>query len=213
MATGVNTPRWRSFMRVLQAACLAITPDVASAQAPTIAPEVVFSASGGISKGAYQGGVDWTISEFLRRQRVDSLRETLLIEHKTRFDLKSATGASAGNINALFVALGWCTSRLNGPRVRDNTQHPAEIAAEDSLFWQAWIPTGLTELSHDWKRTGLARPRPLRRAKSRPARSAGTCFRPLTSPRCAILCSAPSPTWRLRSSTALLSARALCQSD
>jgi predicted acylesterase/phospholipase RssA len=120
---------------------------------------VLFSASGGISKGAYQGGVDWTISEFLRRQRTDAFRARLKLD-KRAYELGSATGASAGNINAVFAALAWCTESFDHLDPRRTTAQDKELAAERnqrlrgvkgidaeaSLFWKAWVDTGISEL-------------------------------------------------------------------
>ena len=110
---------------------------------PTPPPDkhaVVFSATGGTSKGSYQGGNDWVISEFLRRQRgnAEFRRRAGL---PTEWDLKAVTGASAGNVNALVTGIGWCTEAPDRTR-------PAEvaIAAEDSLFWKFWVGTGIDQL-------------------------------------------------------------------
>ena len=87
---------------------------------------VLLSAAGGISKGAYQGGVDWTVTEYMRR-------------HRDTFALGSVSGASAGNVDALFAALSWCTAALRGDA-------SGEIAAEKSLFWDAWTTTGTAQI-------------------------------------------------------------------
>ena len=86
---------------------------------------VVFSATGGTSKGSYQGGGDWVVSEFLRRQRADASFRTR-VGLTRELELKAVTGASAGNVNALVAAIAWCTQELN---------RKAVIPAEDSLFW------------------------------------------------------------------------------
>lgn len=108
--------------------------------------DVVVSSAGGISKGSYQAGVDWTISEFLRRQRRDVFRDRLrnivkdvpLLGHALpRYHLRAATGASAGNINALFAAVNWCVASLDAK---------ADIPPEGSLFWKTWVATGTTDL-------------------------------------------------------------------
>ncbi len=137
----------RGWLMVLGAAMLVGgVPLPAAAQAGETAGGarlVVHSASGGISKGSYQGGVDWTISEFLRRQRDDiAFRDRLHLRPHETFELGSLTGASAGNINALFAALGWCTRSVGGA----STGHVQPIAAETSLFWQAWVTTGVGDL-------------------------------------------------------------------
>lgn len=85
---------------------------------------VVISASGGTSKGAYQAGVNWALMQYLK-------------EHRGNYDLKAVTGASAGNVDALLVALEWCLAEAT--------------AAEDSMLWKTWTRTGLAQLmpSHE----------------------------------------------------------------
>lgn len=138
-------------MRAISVMCvLALSAARVAAQTAEQAPDgperdVVMSSAGGISKGSYQAGVDWAISEFLRRQRGESMRKGVspvltmarLPEALPRFDLRATTGASAGNINALFAAVGWCIDTIDGR---------AEIRAEDSLFWKTWVNTGIADL-------------------------------------------------------------------
>lgn len=141
--------RWRGFSWLAMAVVLCGPAGRAVAQPAPGGPrprDVVMSSAGGISKGSYQAGVDWTISEYLRRQRSPAFRAEVrrlasmagtdpgeLIE----FRLRATTGASAGNINALFAAIGWCTARLAGA---------ADIPPESSLFWKTWVNTGTPQL-------------------------------------------------------------------
>ena len=74
---------------------------------------------GGVSLGAYEGGINWALLRVL--------------EGDPSASLTTVTGASAGNINAFLSAVEWC-------------QSPARSAAEsprDNLFWKAWIPVGI----------------------------------------------------------------------
>ena len=74
---------------------------------------------GGVSLGAYEGGINWALLRVLQGDPSASLT--------------TVTGASAGNINAFLSAVEWC-------------QSPARSAAEsprDNLFWKAWIPVGI----------------------------------------------------------------------
>ena len=74
---------------------------------------------GGVSLGAYEGGINWALLRVL--------------EGDPNASLTTVTGASAGNINAFLSAVEWC-------------QSPARSAAEsprDNLFWKAWIPVGI----------------------------------------------------------------------
>lgn len=98
---------------------------------------LIMSVSGAISVGAYQAGVNWAILEFLRRARHDT---AFRHAHKLRpFALRTVTGASAGNINALLWAIEWCTG-LDSTRPW-NTPPP-----DSSLFWKTWVGFGLDAL-------------------------------------------------------------------
>lgn len=123
---------------------LALSVDAATAAAQQRQRHaVLISAAGGISKGSYQGGVDWTISEFLRRQRDSAWHDRVLGDTAPTYRLGSATGASAGNINALIAAVSWCAATLQA----DSSAPPQRnIAPEQSLFWKAWVNTGFSEM-------------------------------------------------------------------
>lgn len=92
---------------------------------------LMLTVSGGISLGSYQAGVNWAVLYLLklagekRAGRPDSLGS---------FHLTAATGASAGNINALFSAAEWART--------DFTRR----TPESSLFWQMWTEVGLGQL-------------------------------------------------------------------
>ncbi|MDQ3519136.1 MAG: hypothetical protein M3466_12125, partial [Gemmatimonadota bacterium] len=67
--------RLRASLFVTLAAGLTATSVAAQLDSGRAAPKeriVLLSSSGGTSRGSYKGGVDWTIIEFLRRQRIDS---------------------------------------------------------------------------------------------------------------------------------------------
>jgi len=129
----------------LAASLLAVAVPLAAIGAQTAAaPEVVvMTSSGGVSRGAYQGGVDWTVAEFLRRQRHPAFRRAVLRDDARHFRLGAATGSSAGNVNALFTAIGWCTDSLRLPGA---ARAVADIAPEQSLYWRAWVNTGFSQL-------------------------------------------------------------------
>jgi hypothetical protein len=90
----------------------------------------VISASGGISLGSYQAGVTWALNR-LTRYLADnqSVRDAYGLGKP---ELWAATGASAGNINAVLSALEWCAA---DPRL-----------PEESLFWRVWVNVGWPEL-------------------------------------------------------------------
>jgi predicted acylesterase/phospholipase RssA len=89
-----------------------------SATNPTV--PLALTVSGGVSLGAYQSGYLYYVTEAL--QRGEWPRE-----------LKLATGASAGSVNALLSLLHACGKR-------------SVPAPESSLFWQTWTPVGLADL-------------------------------------------------------------------
>ena len=94
----------------------------ATAQGPATAKALQrysLTVRGGVSLGAYEGGINWALLRVL--------------EGDPSASLTTVTGASAGNINAFLSAVEWC-------------QSPARSAAEsprDNLFWKAWIPVGI----------------------------------------------------------------------
>ena len=76
---------------------------------------------GGVSLGSYEAGLNWA-----------GLR---LFRAKGR-EMRTVTGASAGNINAFISALAWC-------------QKPERAALETpagNVFWRSWIPVGWKQL-------------------------------------------------------------------
>ncbi len=107
---------------------------------------------GGVSLGAYEGGINWALLRVLEGDPIASLT--------------TVTGASAGNINAFLSAVEWC-------------QSPARSAAEsprDNLFWKAWIPVGIHGLFPARPAQGVrARRRPVRArgVRCRPRRRSG----------------------------------------
>src|SRR4051794_14517877 len=87
---------------------------------------------GGVSLGAYEGGINWALLRVLQGD--------------PNVSLTTVTGASAGNINAFLSAVEWC-------------QSPARSAAEsprDNLFWKAWIPVGIHGLFPRGRAKGYA---------------------------------------------------------
>jgi len=92
---------------------------------------VVLTVSGGISLGSYESGANWALGEFLRRSQDPAFQQRHQVSpHR----LVVATGASAGNINALLSSLRWCAPG-----------HDAE-PAEQSLFWKLWTGVGMAQL-------------------------------------------------------------------
>ncbi|HLA64680.1 MAG TPA: patatin-like phospholipase family protein, partial [Rhodothermales bacterium] len=96
---------------------------------------LTLTVSGGVSLGAYESGVNWALLYLLKmanegaswtgEARPDSL---------DRYELVVATGASAGNINALMSSTEWAR--------RDFTRRPPE----QTLFWEAWVNVGMGQI-------------------------------------------------------------------
>ncbi len=99
-------------------------PDVTARSAPPTLRKTPFlglTVSGGVSLGAYEAGYLYYLTEVAK-----------LPANRSAIDLKLVTGASAGNINALFTILALCT------RPQPNPQR--------SVFWDTWIRLGAREL-------------------------------------------------------------------
>lgn len=95
------------------------------------AKRVAFTASGGISAGAYQAGVTWAVVELMKLANRDiAWRESV---GASTYYLTAAAGASAGNINAITIAAAWADSA--------GSTNP-----EKSLFWELWTRVGIQEL-------------------------------------------------------------------
>lgn len=85
--------------------------------------------AGGVSLGAYEAGLVYYTLEGLRAN--PGLTE-----------LKLATGASAGSVNGFMAVLQSCGAGVPDPR--------------QSLFWKAWIPLGLADLTQPGKEVPTA---------------------------------------------------------
>jgi hypothetical protein len=113
---------------------LGVRPPAGDAWSETASQQpvpIVMSASGGVSMGAYQAGGMWALVRFLRALNglpADSQAARAL----PRYGLPVVTGASAGNINALFAAIEWCAAE--------------PVTLEESLFWKSWVSVGWPQL-------------------------------------------------------------------
>jgi hypothetical protein len=135
---------------------------------------LVLTVKGGVSLGSYQAGLVWASMQLLKSQRsvqreADSLAADLvcarrqkcipldtLFAHRTvaernQIELRAATGASAGNINALLAALDWCSS------VRDSV-------AVTSSFYRIWTDVGLEGLLQETTERSMLSRAPLESA-------------------------------------------------
>jgi len=93
--------------------------------------DLSIASSGGVSIGAYQAGVSWMLAEllkFLRDNPADRARYRL-----PTYRIAALSGASAGNINSLLLAIQACDATLARP-------------AEQSALWDVWMQAGLPQL-------------------------------------------------------------------
>lgn len=107
---------------------------LASPSAPD--PEIPFALaiSGGVSLGSYEAGLNWALMRFLTLRRDHPMRPV-------RPALKAASGASAGSINALVSAIGWC--------VDPNKAAASGLYADtidNNLFRDIWLRVGIDDL-------------------------------------------------------------------
>lgn len=84
--------------------------------------------SGGVSLGAYEAGYNWAMIKMLSRIKTHG--------KKTKPELRSVAGASAGAINALMTAMYWCQ--------KDSI--PLHNTIEDNLFYDTWVKLGIEDL-------------------------------------------------------------------
>ncbi len=91
---------------------------------------VILTLSGGVSLGSYEAGVNWGLVEVFKQTASDSLRRAWNLPW---YHLRTAAGASAGNINGFLAAIEWCRTDAPTP-------------PESSLFWKIWVRTGFDQL-------------------------------------------------------------------
>ena len=91
---------------------------------------VILTLSGGVSLGSYEAGVNWGLVEVFKQSASDSLRKAWNLPW---YQLRTAAGASAGNINAFLAAIQWCSTTERVP-------------PEASLLWKVWVRTGFDQL-------------------------------------------------------------------
>jgi predicted acylesterase/phospholipase RssA len=113
-------------------ALLLVLANSTTAHAQRTGPDTIplaMSFSGGISLGSYQAGVAWALTHVVRSSRDPSFRSAHRLPY---LYYSSLAGASAGNINGVLAAIEGCRR--------------SAVAAENSLFWKSWIPTGIEKL-------------------------------------------------------------------
>lgn len=92
----------------------------------------LLTVEGGGSLGVYEAGMTYVLVETFKRKWLGG-HENATIAGLPPLCLSIATGASAGSINAFLATTSWCDAR------------PTEVP-EQSIFWRAWIMTGLMQL-------------------------------------------------------------------
>src|SRR3954454_19761579 len=85
-------------------------------------PPFSITISGGISLGAYEAGLNWVLTEWLKTRQSGG-----------RGPLVGVTGASAGAINALLTAVRWCEA-------------DRRASLEENAFSSTWRDVGLDGL-------------------------------------------------------------------
>ena len=88
--------------------------------------------SGGISLGAYESGYNWALLKYMTYLKHNS--------DKTKIEMKSIAGASAGAINALISSMAWCRSK---------NELDTNNTIEDNLFYHMWTEVDFEDLFID----------------------------------------------------------------
>lgn len=100
----------------------------------------VLTISGGVSLGAYEAGVNWALTKYLKVNKNGSReaeRKTVGVPPR----LVAVTGASAGSINGLLTSIIWCVDedRLGGSGKGSGT-------VASNLYRDIWVEVGLDGL-------------------------------------------------------------------
>ncbi len=91
--------------------------------------------SGGISLGAYEAGLNWTLLRYLKQGKQGAGDSGVYPR------LVAVTGASAGSINGLLSALSWCVDETRLPREADFAD-----TVTRNLFRDIWVEVGFDTL-------------------------------------------------------------------
>lgn len=91
----------------------------------------LLTVEGGGSLGVYEAGVTYALVETFKRKWLGETNPTF--SRLPPLCLAIATGASAGSMNAFLAATTWCDDHVTG-------------RPEESMFWRAWITTGIMQL-------------------------------------------------------------------
>jgi predicted acylesterase/phospholipase RssA len=92
--------------------------------------------SGGVSLGSHQGGVLHYLSQFLGSYSAYVRSKLAVTDARLPTgDIRVATGASAGSINAFISSMASCRAPVSNP--------------VESLFYRTWIPVGMEGLDRE----------------------------------------------------------------
>jgi hypothetical protein len=120
-------------VKLARALTCAASPPAQRDAHPDVRPYAL-TISGGLSQGAYEAGINWAL---VRGLRAHTRRAGRKLGHG-HTELVAATGASAGNINAVLTAVAWCQK----DEVPD--------AVDDNPFAHAWLNVGIDSLLPGW---------------------------------------------------------------
>jgi predicted acylesterase/phospholipase RssA len=116
-------------------------PAIVSANAPANEKDAVpyvLTISGGVSLGAYEAGLNWALTNYLKvskNQIKNGQRKTVPPR------LSTVTGASAGSINGLLTVISWC---VDDSKLNDKSEYRGSVT--DNLFKEIWVDVGLDGL-------------------------------------------------------------------
>ena len=126
---------------LLSLAGCAVCRSLAAAQLPDVkvwrltdtsqVVDLAIASSGGVSIGAYQAGASWMFAELVKFMRDNPAQRARF--RLPSFRIAALSGASAGNINSLLLALQSCDASPAGP-------------AERSALWDIWTQMGMSQL-------------------------------------------------------------------
>jgi predicted acylesterase/phospholipase RssA len=91
---------------------------------------------GGVSLGSYESGFNWALLKYMKRHWAENRGR-----NGNYIELKAASGASAGSINALISTISWC---VDDSKTRARELFPDSVS--DNLLRDTWLDIGFEEL-------------------------------------------------------------------
>lgn len=96
----------------------------------------VLAIRGGVSLGAYESGLNWALLHFMKQRS-----ESRQVASRGYIQLKAASGASAGSINAVLSSISWC---IDDDRAESSEGYASTL--DDNILRQTWLGIGFEEL-------------------------------------------------------------------